>query len=480
MSDPDDLIGVASNTPRHSLGSIGILSYSSGSSISPSSSSSNSAKSAVNECLGAWLNYLQILNNLCTSGYRLAQAIATLEQWGTMQQQQQPSQPAQTAQNQNPHSTGSTLVATQFINAWDDLARATTVATSTVKSHIVSLLQEFVTQSLTSFEPDSDIRDHNQQIIMETTQTMVNIQHQFCVASYDSFSTLMCCFMCHAPVGFPHDSDCGFQKRSGSSDLRSQTPSPHFGPLTMNVPKNDRDIYRTDGVSQSITNRNMMNMELTSARVPSPHQDVRGPSPVHNFLENIRGPLPPPGHLLTMKGPFLHRCSRSPLNFPLFPLNSQRRWSEAAAGEVKGEPSMMDAENMRRWSMPWESKTESKNTVTWHQTRIISRMAVPPNAAQTLYSKTSSDRSQTTTPDSMYQSSTTSQDGLAEAIQLLSCRPSRAYQPTLGQSFAEEQPSHSNVGTYEMWSRDEDRIPCIKFPKHSNKSNDEQTPHPPP
>lgn len=57
MSDPDDLI--TSNTPRHSLGSIG-MSYSSGSSISPSSSSSNSAKSAVNECLGAWLNYLQV------------------------------------------------------------------------------------------------------------------------------------------------------------------------------------------------------------------------------------------------------------------------------------------------------------------------------------------------------------------------------------------------------------------------------------
>lgn len=60
MSETDDLIGAASNTPRHSVGSIGILSYSSGSSISPSSSSSNSAKSAVNECLGAWLNYLQV------------------------------------------------------------------------------------------------------------------------------------------------------------------------------------------------------------------------------------------------------------------------------------------------------------------------------------------------------------------------------------------------------------------------------------
>lgn len=30
--------------------------------------------------------------------------------------------------------------------------------------------------------------------------------------------------------------------RSTSSDLRSQTPSPHFGQLTMNVPKNE---YRT-------------------------------------------------------------------------------------------------------------------------------------------------------------------------------------------------------------------------------------------
>lgn len=128
-------------------------------------------------------------------------------------------------------------------------------------------------------------------------------------------------------------------------------------------------------------------------------QDVRGPSPVHQFLENIRGPLPPPGHLLGMKAPF-HRCSRSPLNFPLFPLNSQRRWSEAAANTLQnqGEPSMMDAENMRRWSMPWESKSHDRNTVTWHQTRVISRMAQPPNAGHAIYSKASSDRSQTTTP----------------------------------------------------------------------------------
>lgn len=49
--------------------------FSSGSSISPStsSSSSGSAKSAVSECLGSWLNYLQTLNNLVASGYRLTQ-----------------------------------------------------------------------------------------------------------------------------------------------------------------------------------------------------------------------------------------------------------------------------------------------------------------------------------------------------------------------------------------------------------------------
>lgn len=56
MSDPDEQIGII----RHSHGSTGLLSmHSSGSSMSPSSSSSNSAKS-VNECLGAWLNYLQV------------------------------------------------------------------------------------------------------------------------------------------------------------------------------------------------------------------------------------------------------------------------------------------------------------------------------------------------------------------------------------------------------------------------------------
>lgn len=59
MSEPDD--AVASAQSRHSIGSLGV-SFSSTSSASPSGSNANPAKTAVNECLGAWLNYLQVID----------------------------------------------------------------------------------------------------------------------------------------------------------------------------------------------------------------------------------------------------------------------------------------------------------------------------------------------------------------------------------------------------------------------------------
>lgn len=509
MSDQDDA-GVQHPpiTPRSSLGS-GALSYSSGSSISPSTSSSSSqgsAKAAVSECLGAWLNYLQVLNNLCASGYRLAQTMSALEQWG-QQQQSEAGMAASVAGSlpgsQAPSAPGATtaagahnLMTTHLTGAWDDLARATAVATSTVKSHIISVLQDFITASNNTSDQEIDwnrTRDHNQQIISESAQTMINLQHQFCVASYDSFSSLMCCFVCQAPVGFPHDPDCAMihQKTFSTTDQRSQTPSPHFG--TVMSHRSGDQQYRTvegrgvifgSGSTQASSEHGcgpsgISGIEQT--RGPSPHQEIRGPSPIQGFLDNIRGPLPNPGHLMGMKAPF-YRGSRSPLNFPLFPLNGQRRWSEAAAGEVRGGESTIDVESqMRRWSMPWEATKTDKNTVSWHQTRImpISKLAVPT-------SKTSSDRSQSTTPDSFWQPSVTSQDGLAEAIQLLSCRPSRNYpiqqqqslpstsHPPIGSPFIEE------PATYEMWSSGtQDRLPYIKFPKRDQDRDDNNPPAPP-
>lgn len=142
MSDQDDGGGIGpvgcgpQMTPRSSLGG-----SSAGSSSISTSSSSNSSKTAVSECLGAWLNYLNSLNNLCASGYRLSQTITNLD----------PTMPS--------------INSAQC--AWDDLARASAVATSTVKSHVVAVLQEFVTQPLNSntleqMEIEVSRREHNQ------------------------------------------------------------------------------------------------------------------------------------------------------------------------------------------------------------------------------------------------------------------------------------------------------------------------------
>lgn len=97
----------------------------------------------------------------------------------------------------------------------------TIVSTSSVQSHIVSVLKDFVLLPDAvpgQLEPIDIqlIRIRNQQIFMETAQTMVNTQQRFCVASSDSFSTLKYCFMCFAPVGFPHDRVCAAASMSNA------------------------------------------------------------------------------------------------------------------------------------------------------------------------------------------------------------------------------------------------------------------------
>lgn len=84
----------------------------------------------------------------------------------------------------------------------------------------------------------------------------------------------------------------------------------------------------------------------------------------------------------------------------------QRRWSETAAAEMSGESA---ESTMRRWSMPWDCK----HVIEWPRQDARSRLRVPQQ-----------DRSRSTTPDSVWKTSIApSQDGLQEAIQLLSCKP---------------------------------------------------------
>lgn len=147
------------------------------------------------------------------------------------------------------------------------------------------------------------------------------------------------------------------------SDARSQTPSPRFGIMnkdSIRMPIDSRAMPFGSGSTQGSSDH---------IRGTSPHSEIRGPSPIQGFLDNVKGPLPNPGLLISMKAPF-YRGSRSPLSFPLFRLCGQRRWSEAAANEVKTDET--DAESqMRRWSMPWEASKTDKNFVSWHHTRIL-------------------------------------------------------------------------------------------------------------
>lgn len=192
------------------------------------------------------------------------------------------------------------------------------------------------------------------------------------------------------------------------SDPSSQTASPKFGSVNAAAMLSHHlaaDIRHTMFGSANST-------QTSSEHIISP-LDVRGPSPNQGFLDNIRGPLPNPGNLLGMKAAaapppttYYRGGSRSPLNCPLFPLVGQRRWSEAAAGEVRCDPSGDPEANMRRWSMPWEASAKSvnvhpqHNTVAWHQTRVVpgTRFAAVGGAAMVSSAKSASDRSQSGTP----------------------------------------------------------------------------------
>ncbi|XP_014203614.1 uncharacterized protein LOC106635935 [Copidosoma floridanum] len=96
----------------------------------------------------------------------------------------------------------------------------------------------------------------------------------------------------------------------------------------------------------------------------------------------------------------------------------QRRWSETAAAEMSGAESSEQA--VRRWSMPWDCR----HVTEWPRqdtTTARSRLRVPGPYHQ-------EQRSRSSTPESLWkaqQSATqsASQDGLREAIQLLSCKP---------------------------------------------------------
>ncbi|XP_072743822.1 uncharacterized protein [Anoplolepis gracilipes] len=255
----------------------------------------------INECLGNWLIYLQTLNGLCTAGTKLAQSLqALLSMHDTVAQCR---------------LTG------QCLAGWEELTRATHIASSTVKNHVITALRDHESR-------DNDGDKHD--ILRENLLTFINLQYQFCVA----------CCEC---LGGMAECSCS-QNGSGDCDIATLQQC---------------------------------------------------------FERLYSSPIPPISSSSTQQS----NCRRSPLPYSLFP-QVQRRWSETAAAEMSGESV---ESTMRRWSMPWDCK----HVIEWPRQDARSRLRVPQQ-----------DRSRSTTPDSVWKTSTmASQDGLQEAIQLLSCKP---------------------------------------------------------
>lgn len=87
----------------------------------------------------------------------------------------------------------------------------------------------------------------------------------------------------------------------------------------------------------------------------------------------------------------------------------QRRWSETAAADMSENGGEFAEKTLRRWSMPWDCRHVNE----WpRQETNKTRLKVP-----------QTDRSRAATPDSLWKATMVSQDGLCEAIQLLSCKP---------------------------------------------------------
>lgn len=309
-----------------------------------------------------------MLNSLCSAGLKLSHSLSNLAQ----------------AQN--------IPLAAQCNMSWDELTKSTVVASHTVKTHIAAAMHDMIIGETFTEADAQRQQEHNQQIITENILTFVNLQYQFSIAGCECLGTMAMCPSCQTAAGGPHDPECTMAvlqqcfTRLYSQESHSQLSSPHFGTerTSLDSPKQEPKIECPRQQSPS---------SISEQQGSSPfHDATQGHSPVLTFPESIRvtgfetlkGPFPTPGQLHSMKSPFPGRGSRSPLHFPLFPLNGQRRWSEAAAGDVSMESG---DSTMRRWSMPWDCGRPE--TVPWHQRYLPSKLTIP---------SASQERSRSTTP----------------------------------------------------------------------------------
>lgn len=313
-----------------------------------------------------------MLNSLCSAGLKLSHCLSNLAQAQNIQ------------------------LANQCNSSWDELTKATVIASHTVKTHIAAAMQDMIIGETFTDTDAQRQQEHNQLIVTENILTFINLQYQFSIAGCECLGSMAMCPSCQTAAGGPHEPDCSIAvlqqcfTRLYTQEPHSQMSSPHFHAekTQLDSPKQEPNYTRQHSPSS-----------IAEPRGSSPfHEPLRGPSPVHTYsepvrtagFEMLRGPLPTPGQLHSMKSPFPGRGSRSPLHFPLFPLSGQRRWSEAAAGDV---PTESGDSVMRRWSMPWDcGRAESS---TWQHRYLPSKLNLPPSGM-------TQERSRSATPGTKY------------------------------------------------------------------------------
>lgn len=192
-----------------------------------------------------------MLNSFCSAGFRLSQCLGTLAQTQTIP------------------------LASQCQASWEELGKATIIASNTVKTHIAAAMQDMIIVDTLTESDAQKQQEHNQQIIYDNLLTFINLQYQFSIAGCECFGQIATCPCCQTMSG-GHNLDCSMGtiqqcfSKFYNHETTSSLPTTFEDP---NLRQPSPPLYReASPIQMQYMNRNI-------------------------HLESIRGPFPAPGQL---------------------------------------------------------------------------------------------------------------------------------------------------------------------------------------
>ncbi|EEB19667.1 hypothetical protein Phum_PHUM582420 [Pediculus humanus corporis] len=133
----------------------------------------------ISDCISSWVAYLQMLSGLCNAGSRLSHSLTGL------------------LQDTIPNNR---MMMMQCQTMWEELVKASTVASSNIKSQILSTLQEYSLMN----DAESDIQ-RTSQIIYSSLVSFINLQYQLSAACCEYLGPIA---GCNCDLSQKHEPDC--------------------------------------------------------------------------------------------------------------------------------------------------------------------------------------------------------------------------------------------------------------------------------